>query len=176
MLGAGRASALVGRVNDDAVHTLAVPIAGAGIVVIGSLLLTVGVWRAGTVPKWFLVLSAATSIAAFVVPPSSAAGLVVEGVSSLTTIAIGWYAWRLYALRGTSAATPEMSPCPAGARQRPAAAASAVELRRGPAAAGAARGTRIGWRWRRPPPTPRLGGARERGRQRDAPLMLIELA
>jgi hypothetical protein len=105
VLGAGRASALVGRVNDDAVHTLAVPIAGAGIVVIGSLLLTVGVWRAGTVPKWFLVLSAATSIAAFAVPPSSAAGLVVEGVSSLTTIAIGWYAWRLYALRGTPAAT-----------------------------------------------------------------------
>lgn len=67
---------------------------------IANLVLTVGVWRARTVPRSFLLLGAIASSGAFVVPPSRAAGLVVEGLSSLTTIAIGWYAWRLYAGRG----------------------------------------------------------------------------
>jgi len=89
-------TALVDRMNDDTLHMLAVPIGGAAMVAVGSLALAVGLWRAGTVPRWVVVVGALSSVATLALPPSSAAGLVAEAASSASGIAIGWYAWRRY--------------------------------------------------------------------------------
>jgi hypothetical protein len=95
-LGRRSASALVQQVNDDATHTLLVPVAGAVIVGIGSLILVAGIWRARTVPRAILVATALSTVATVVLPPNGIAGLVAEAVSSATTIAIGWYALVLW--------------------------------------------------------------------------------
>ena len=73
---------------------LAVPIGGALLVALGSLVLAVALWRARTVPRWVPVLGALTAIAGIVMPPDTIVGLVAEAASSATTIALGWYAWR----------------------------------------------------------------------------------
>ena len=87
-------AALVDHLNDDALHMLAVPVAGAIIISVGVAVIAVGLWRARTVPRWVLVCGVAASLALFMLPPSHLAGVVGEGVSSLTTILVGWYAWR----------------------------------------------------------------------------------
>ena len=74
---------------------LAVPIGGALLVAIGSLVLAVALWRARTVPRWLPIAGALTAVATIVIPPSSALGLVAEAASSVTTVAVGWYAWQL---------------------------------------------------------------------------------
>jgi hypothetical protein len=98
-LGARSASALVHRINHDTAHMLAVPVTGAVLIAVGSLALSVGLWRARTVPKWVVLVGALSSVATLALEPSTAAGLVAEAASSITTIAIGWYAWQL---RGAS--------------------------------------------------------------------------
>lgn len=92
------ATALIDRINHDTSHILAIPIAGAALIGLGTLVLAVGLWRARTVPRWVILVGAASSVATFLLPPSTAAGVVVEGASSITTIAIGWYAWRRHAV------------------------------------------------------------------------------
>jgi hypothetical protein len=93
-LGAANAAALVRHVDDDALHMLVVPIGGAALIALGSFVLAAGVWRARTVPRSVILVSCAATVATFAFPPSSLAGLVGEAVSSATSIAIGWYAWR----------------------------------------------------------------------------------
>jgi hypothetical protein len=87
-------TALVDRINHDTLHILVVPVAGALAVAIGVLVLAVGLWRARSVPRWVVIAGVAASVALLVMPPSSAAGVVAEAVSSLTTALLGWYAWR----------------------------------------------------------------------------------
>jgi hypothetical protein len=93
-LGTSTASALVDRVNRDTPHMLLVPIGGAVLIAIGSLVLSVGIWRAGTVPRVVILLGAAATVATLALPPSTILGIAAEAVSSVTTAAIGWYAWR----------------------------------------------------------------------------------
>jgi Domain of unknown function (DUF4386) len=91
----GRAGAgVIDRFNHDGAHMMAVPIGGALLVALGGLLLAVALWRARSVPRWVPVLGALSGVAALVLPPDTAAGLLAEAASSATTIAIGWYAWR----------------------------------------------------------------------------------
>jgi Domain of unknown function (DUF4386) len=91
----GRAGAgLIDRFNHDGAHMLAVPIGGALLIALGGLLLAVALWRAGTVPRWVPALGAVSGIATLVLPPDTPVGVLAETVSSATTIAIGWYAWR----------------------------------------------------------------------------------
>jgi hypothetical protein len=91
----GRAGAgLIDRFNHDGAHMLAVPIGGALLIAVGGLALAVALWRAGTVPRWVPALGAVSGIATLVLPPDTPAGVLAETVSSVTTIAIGWYAWR----------------------------------------------------------------------------------
>jgi hypothetical protein len=96
------ATSLIDHANDDP-RLLAVPIGGAALIMLGSLVLAVGLWRARTVPRWVVVFGIAASLATILLPPSTAAGVIGETVSSITTIAIGWYAWKPWA--GASAAS-----------------------------------------------------------------------
>jgi hypothetical protein len=79
--------------NHDGAHMLAVPFGGALIVAIGSLLIAVALLRARSVPRWVPIVGALSAVATVLLPPDGAAGLVAEAASSVTTIAIGWYAW-----------------------------------------------------------------------------------
>lgn len=95
-LAPGTAAALIDHVNDDTARMLAVPIGGALLVTLGSLLLCVALWRARTVPRWVPILGVITAVTAIVIPPDTVAGVFAEGASSATSIAVGWYAWRLH--------------------------------------------------------------------------------
>jgi hypothetical protein len=99
-LGSATARRLVDHINDDAGRMLAVPIGGAVLVAVGSLLLALALWRASTVPRWVPVIGAASTVITLLAPPDGIVGLVGEAASSATTIAIGWYAWRRYAAVG----------------------------------------------------------------------------
>ena len=88
------ATRLIDHVNDDTARMLAVPIGGALIVALGSILLAVALWRACTVPRWVPIVGALTAVSGIVIPPDTVAGVIAEGASSATTVAIGWYAWQ----------------------------------------------------------------------------------
>lgn len=94
VLGQGTAARLIDHVNDDTARMLAVPIGGALLVALGSMVLAVALWRARSVPRWVPVLAIVTAITGIVVPPDTIAGIVAEAAGSATTVAIGWYAWR----------------------------------------------------------------------------------
>jgi hypothetical protein len=94
-LPAATAAALVDDMNHDTIHMLLIPLAGAVVVGIGSLVLLAGIWRAGTVPTWLLAVSVASTVATFLLPPAALAGVAAEATSSIATIALAWYAVRL---------------------------------------------------------------------------------
>jgi hypothetical protein len=96
-LGSATAQRLVDHINDDVARMLAVPIGGALLVAVGSLLLAVALWRACTVPRWVPIIGAVSTVITVLAAPSGIVGLVGEAASSASTIAIGWYAWRRYA-------------------------------------------------------------------------------
>lgn len=80
--------------NHDAAHMMAVPIGGAALIALGSLAIVVALWRARTVPRWVPIVGGLSAVATVVLPPNGAAGVVAEAASSISTIAIGWYALR----------------------------------------------------------------------------------
>jgi hypothetical protein len=82
------------RFNYDAAHMMSVPIGGALLIAVGSLIIAVALWRARTVPRWVPIVGALSAVATVVLAPDGGAGLVAEAASSVTTIAMGWYAWR----------------------------------------------------------------------------------
>src|SRR3954451_17748222 len=88
------AARLIDHANADPARMLAVPISGALLVALGSMLLAVALWRAHTVPRWVPILGAITAVTAIVLPPDTVAGVVGEAASAATSIAIGWYAWQ----------------------------------------------------------------------------------
>jgi hypothetical protein len=73
---------------------MSVPIGGALLIAVGSLVIAVALWRARTVPRWVPIVGAVSAVATVMLPPDGAAGLVAEAASSASTIAIGWYARR----------------------------------------------------------------------------------
>jgi hypothetical protein len=93
------ATALIDHANDDTARMLVVPIGGAVVVGLGSLVLAVGLWRARTVPRWLVVGASVVTVVTFATPPDQAAGLVLEVLSSATGILLGLYAWRFGAAR-----------------------------------------------------------------------------
>lgn len=88
------ATRLIDHVNDDTARMLAVPIGGALLVALGSMVLAAALWRARTVPRWVPVVGIVTAITGIVIPPDTVAGIIAEAANSATTIALGWYAWR----------------------------------------------------------------------------------
>jgi hypothetical protein len=97
------AARLIDHVNDDTARMLAVPIGGALLVALGSMLLAVALWRARSVPRWVPALGALSAVATIVLPPDTLAGIIGEAASSASTIAIGWYAWRRFGRSGQHA-------------------------------------------------------------------------
>jgi hypothetical protein len=95
VLGSSAGHRLFTAINADQVHFFAVPLGGTLLVAIGGFVATVGVWRAGTAPRWLLLASVASTLGTFAAPPDTWAGTLAEAVSSATTIGIGWCAWRL---------------------------------------------------------------------------------
>jgi hypothetical protein len=89
------ATRLIQGANHDVAHMLVIPIAGAVIVGLGSLVLLAGLWRAATVPRTIIIASGLSTVATLVLEPDTFFGLSAELVSSLTTIALGWYALRM---------------------------------------------------------------------------------
>jgi hypothetical protein len=97
------AGRLIDHVNDDTARMFAVPIGGALLVALGSLLIAVALWRARTVPRWVPALGALSTLATIALAPDTAAGLAGEALSSATTIAIGYYAWRRHPVAAVAA-------------------------------------------------------------------------
>lgn len=94
VLDVGTAAALLDVIEADALRLWALPGAGAGLVALGTVVLSVGLWRARTLPRWVPAVAAVSILATFVLPTSGPAGLFVEGPVAASSIAIGWYAWR----------------------------------------------------------------------------------
>lgn len=92
-LGPAVGTRLVDRMNDDVWHVLAVPITGALLVGLGSIVMVVGIWQAGTVPRWLLVVLLIVTVLTIVVPPGALLGTILELVSAATSIMLGRYAW-----------------------------------------------------------------------------------
>jgi Domain of unknown function (DUF4386) len=93
------AARLIDHVNDDTVRMLAVPIGGALLVALGSMLLAVALWRARSVPRWVPIITVVSGVTGIVIPPDTVAGVIAEAVGSVNTIAVGWYVWRRSAMR-----------------------------------------------------------------------------
>lgn len=86
--------ALVDAVNADTLLMWAAPGGGAALVALGTVLLSVGLWRARTVPRWIPIVAAVGIVSSFVAPTAGPMGLLVEGPIAASSIAIGWHAWR----------------------------------------------------------------------------------
>lgn len=87
-------AALIASINSDAAHSLAPAAAGALLVTIAALVISVGLWRSHNVPKWVIVLGVVGSFITFILPTSGIVGVVVETPQALSSVLIGWYAWR----------------------------------------------------------------------------------
>jgi hypothetical protein len=87
-------AALIASVNADTAHSLAPAAAGGLIVAIAVLVISVGLWRSHNVPKWVIVLGIVGAIITFILPTSGIVGVVVETPQALSSVLIGWYAWR----------------------------------------------------------------------------------
>ena len=88
------ATAFVDSVNADTFRIFAAAFAGAITVAIASLVLAVGLWRSGRVPRWVVVLGVVGAIITFFLPTTGAVGVLVEAPQALTSVMIGYYAWR----------------------------------------------------------------------------------
>lgn len=94
-LDAATASAFIDSVNADAFRIFASAGFGAVLVALGVLLLSVGLWRSGNVPKWIVVVGVVGTTIPFVVPADGVVKALVESPQAVTSVLIGWYAWRL---------------------------------------------------------------------------------
>lgn len=68
-------------------------IPGGLLVMVGTVSVAVGLWRAGTVPRWVPILLASLVLTLFL-PTRGPVGLVSEAPHSLASIAVAWFLWR----------------------------------------------------------------------------------
>jgi hypothetical protein len=87
------ATAFIETTNDD-LRLFAAAGGGALTVALGALLLAIGLWRSGSVPKWLPVVLVVGSVLPLVIPVEGVVGALVESPSALTSVLIGWYAWQ----------------------------------------------------------------------------------
>jgi hypothetical protein len=88
------ATTFIESVNRDALRLFAAAGGGAVTVALGAVLLAIGLWRSGNVPKWLPLVLAVGSIITFILPTEGIVGALVEAPSAATSVLIGWYAWR----------------------------------------------------------------------------------
>ena len=93
VIGVDAAQELLAAVNADDARLWSLAGGGAALVALGTVGLSVGLWRAASVPRWIPVVASVGIVATLVLPVSGAAGLLTEGPVAAAGIAIGWYAW-----------------------------------------------------------------------------------
>lgn len=86
--------ALVEALGTDFARLYGIVLPGALLVALGTVALSVALWRARTVPRWVPIVAGISILATFVVETSGPAGLLAEGPVAISSVAIGWHAWR----------------------------------------------------------------------------------
>ena len=95
------AAAFVESVNADGYRLFAAAFTGAIVVTIGTILMAVGLWRSGNLPKWIIALRVFGAILPLLVGVEGVVGALVESPQAIASVLTGWYAWRLrHVLRG----------------------------------------------------------------------------
>ena len=89
----GVGSAVIEAANSDQGHLFAFLIPGALLVVLGTVLQCVGLFRARVVPVW-VPIALLFTVLTFLVPGSGAAGLATSIPMTLGSIGLGYFAWR----------------------------------------------------------------------------------
>ncbi len=92
-LGPAVGSAVIEAANNDLGHLFGFLIPGALLVVLGTVLQCVGLFRAHTVPVW-VPLGLLFAVLTFVVPGGGALGLLTSIPMALGAIGLAYYAWR----------------------------------------------------------------------------------
>jgi hypothetical protein len=88
------ATSFLDSVNDDALRLFGAAGGGALTIGLGALLLAIGLWRSGNVPKWLPVVLGIGTIITFILPTEGTVGALVESPSAVSSVLIGWYAWQ----------------------------------------------------------------------------------
>jgi uncharacterized membrane protein len=86
-------TAMFDVVNNDISHIFAVMLPGALLVILGTILQAVALFRAKVVPVWVPVLTL-FSVATIVVPGNGFAGMITSIPMAAGAVAVGYYAWR----------------------------------------------------------------------------------
>ncbi|MFS8096804.1 hypothetical protein LFM09_06645 [Lentzea alba] len=94
----GVGEAVIQAANNDA-HLFALMIPGAALVLLGTVLQCVGLFRSHAVPKW-VPICALTIVLTFVIPGDGLAGLLTSIPMAAGSIALGYFAWRTTSARG----------------------------------------------------------------------------
>jgi hypothetical protein len=82
--------------NDEAFWRLwGAALAGGVLVTLGTVVLSVALWRGRTVPRWVPLVAAVSIVATFFVAGTGTVPeLTVDAAVAVSSTAIGWYAWR----------------------------------------------------------------------------------
>jgi len=93
-LDAATATAFIDSVNADSFRLFAPAYGGALLIAAATLLISVGLWRARTVPRWLPVLGVVGAILPLVLPTDGVRGVFVEAPQAAATALAGWFLWR----------------------------------------------------------------------------------
>jgi hypothetical protein len=92
-VGAAAGEAVIQAANNDTAHLFAMMIPGAALVLLGTVLQCVGLFRSHTVPKWVPICLLFVAVT-FVVPGNGLAGLLTSVPMAAGAIGLGYHAWR----------------------------------------------------------------------------------
>lgn len=95
-------SAVIEAANNDEAHLFAFLIPGALLVVLGTVLQCVGLFRAHAVPVW-VPIALLFTILTFIIPGSGVLGLATSLPMAAGAIGLAYYAWRNLASPGGAA-------------------------------------------------------------------------
>jgi len=112
-LDATTATAFIESVNADGIRLFGAAAGGAGMIALAVVLLSIGLWRSGNVPKWLPVVAVIGSLITFVLPTDGPLGVLVEAPQAITSVITGWLAWQFVR---TSHRTSSGPPDPAAAQ------------------------------------------------------------
>jgi hypothetical protein len=91
-LDASAATAFLDSVGSDS-RLFAVALPAALLVVTGTVLQAVGLWRSRAIPRWVPILSLLI-LPTFFMPAGGLSGLLGQLPLGVAAVALGWYAWR----------------------------------------------------------------------------------
>jgi len=86
-------TAVLEAANDDMLHLFAFMIPGAALVLLGTVLQCVGLFRAHVVPTW-IPIAALTVVLTFVIPGNGLVGAITSIPMAAASVGLGYCAWR----------------------------------------------------------------------------------